>query len=412
MLFYKREGLDGNPANKPERLPPPPIPTGVINAMQGCKENIKESMGLYNASVGNRSNETSGVAIDARKHEGDVATFHFPDNVRRSYGHMGEIALEIMPIIYDTPRIIQILNEESDMELVGINGQPMPDQKRAYDLTKGKYRVRITTGASFTTRRQEEAAFLTQVAQKDPNFMQIGGDILFKSMDTPGAQALAARYKKIINPQLLEDSEQPQIPPEVAHKMQQMQQIIEQGAQAIQQLQQQNQQLEQENKSKLIEAEAKALDSKAKAEIEMIKLEVQREENATKMFELQVKQQEIKVQALQQTQEAMPMIDISPDDPDEVIGAKVGMMRQRKQQQERAMMIMQQQFEQEAAEDQQEKLQEQMQEEQERQEKAAQTQALLQGVYGIQQTLAQLAQAVSSPKQVQYGPDGQIIGVQ
>lgn len=250
-LEYRQKDLDDNQAPPPQRLAPPPIPTGIINAMEGAKQNIKESLGMYNASIGEKSNETSGIAIQRRQHEGDVATFHFPDNVRRSYGHMGEIAVEMAPFIYDTPRIIQTLNDENDVVMVGINGAPLQDgQNRKYDLTKGKYRIRITTGASYTTRRQEESAFLSEIAQRDPNFMQIGGDILFRSMDTPGSQALAARYKKIINPALLEDKDKPQIPPQVIQEMQQMQAQMQEMQQALQQTGQELQQAQLELKNK------------------------------------------------------------------------------------------------------------------------------------------------------------------
>lgn len=248
VLEYRKTNLDGDPANIPTRLQPPPVPTGIINAMEGAKQNIKESLGMYNASIGEKSNEVSGVAIDARKSEGDVATFHFPDNVRRSYGHMGEIAIEMFPEIYDTPRIVQTLNDEQDVQMVGINGAPIQEgQKQAYDLTKGKYRVRVTTGASYTTKRQEEAAFMSQVFQKDPALMQVGGDILFNSLDTPGAQALAARLKKMLPPQLQDDQQQqdPQVA-QLHQQMQEMQGVIQQGAQALQEMQKQLDNKEQE----------------------------------------------------------------------------------------------------------------------------------------------------------------------
>ncbi len=241
VLEYNLTGIDGSNAPPPSRLQPPTIPTGIINAMQGAKENIKESMGIYNAGLGKREGQVSGIALEQLDRTGDVATFHYPDNVRRSYGHMGEIAIEMMPVIYDTPRVIQTLNDENDVVMVGVNGAPMQEgQAQAYDLTKGKYRVRITTGASYTTKRQEEAAFLSNIFQKAPELMQIGGDILFKSMDTPGAQSLAARFKKTIPPQLLDEQQQEQDP-----------QVAQLG-QALQQAQMQMQQMAQQLESKQV----------------------------------------------------------------------------------------------------------------------------------------------------------------
>ncbi len=81
VLRYKTTDADGNPAPQPQRLPAPQIPTGLVNASRGSVDDIKATMGLYNASIGARSNETSGVAISQRKQEGDVATYHFSDNL-------------------------------------------------------------------------------------------------------------------------------------------------------------------------------------------------------------------------------------------------------------------------------------------------------------------------------------------
>lgn len=272
VLEYRQKDLEDNPAPQPTRLQPPSVPAGFINAMEGAKENIKESMGIYSAGLGKREGDASGIALQQLDRSGDVATFHYPDNVRRSYGHMGEIAVEMFPTIYDTPRIIQTLNDETDVVMVGINGAPNQDgQKQAYDLRKGKYRIRITTGASYTTKRQEEAAFLSQIFQKDPALMQIGGDILFKSLDTPGAQALAARFKKTLPPQLQDDAGQED--PRVA-----------QLTQALGQMQQQMQQLAAEAQSKQGEQQAKVLEQQNK-----------RDELILKNKELDIKAREIEL---------------------------------------------------------------------------------------------------------------------
>lgn len=294
VLEYKRTNLDGLPANVPTRLQAPQVPAGYINAMEGAKENIKESMGIYNAGLGKREGDASGIALQQLDKSGDVATFHYPDNVRRSYGHMGEIAVDMMPFVYDTPRIIQTLNDETDVVMVGVNGAPIQEgQKQSYDLTKGKYRVRVTTGASYTTKRQEEAAFLGNLFQKDPALMQIGGDILFKSMDTPGAQALAARFKKTIPPQLLD--EQQNAPPDA--EKQQMAQVIQQGHAEMQQLQQQMGQLQQELKSKQLESDTKVHDTQTRAQVDMEKMQVEREKLMLERDKLILLDKQLDIQA-------------------------------------------------------------------------------------------------------------------
>ena len=290
-LEYRLQDLDGNPAPPPIRLQPPGASAGFLEAIASAKEAIKASMGIYNAGLGKREGDASGVALKQLDRSGDVATFHYPDNVRRSYAHMGEIAVDMMPIIYDTARIEQILTEEQDVKMVGINGAPMQEgQKRPFDLTKGKYRVRVTTGASYTTRRQEEAVFLQEAFKADPALMQIGGDILFKSMDSPGSQAMAARMKKMLPPQLQDDA--PQQDPKVA----QLEQVLQQGQQLLQQTQQELAACQQELKSKQMETQAKVHDTDTKAQIELAKQALERDKLLLldKQLDIQAREVELK----------------------------------------------------------------------------------------------------------------------
>jgi hypothetical protein len=231
LRYHARDVTTGEALPVPQRLAPPPIPTGIINAMQGAKEDIKSTMGLYDASLGKRSNETSGVAIQARKQEGDVATFHFADNRNRSIMQVGRILVCAIPEIYDTSQIIRIIGEEDEPKMVGVNGMLQPEQKRHFDLRKGKYDVRVSTGASFTTKRQEAATLFGEVIKGNPEMLAIIGDLWAKNLDVPGAEAMAARLHKSVNPALLSDDEQKkrmEQPAAPDPEKQQMQQVIQQ----------------------------------------------------------------------------------------------------------------------------------------------------------------------------------------
>lgn len=208
VLRYKTTDAQGNPAPPPQRLAPPQIPTGVINAARETVDDIKATMGIYGPALGQRSNETSGTAINARKVESDVATYHFGDNLVRSITQVGRIIVCAAPEIYDTQRIIRIIGEEDEPKSVGINGEMAEDQEYPIDLTKGKYDVKVTTGASFTTQRQETVAALTQIFSSKPELMSVFGDIFFKNSDFAGAQAMAERAKKLLPPNLQDEEEQ------------------------------------------------------------------------------------------------------------------------------------------------------------------------------------------------------------
>ena len=66
-----------------------------------------------------------------------------------------------------------------------------------------------------------------------PKLMDVAGDEVVKSMDWPGAQAIADRIRKTIPPEFLaEDGAEQQLPPAVK-------QVMDQAAQHIQELEQQ-----------------------------------------------------------------------------------------------------------------------------------------------------------------------------
>ena len=311
VLRYNATDADGNPVPKPERLAPPTIPTGIVNAARATVDDIKATMGIYNASLGEASNETSGVAISRRKEEGDVATYHFGDNLVRSITHVGRLLVCAIPEVYDTARIIQIIGLEDEPQQIGVNGAMAPDQERPFDLKKGEYGVRVVTGASFTTKRQEAAEFFQSIVEKQPELMTVMGDLLFKNMDFAGAQAMAERMKKVIDPKFLDENKDQEIDPE----KEQMKMVIQEGEQMLTDMQAQIAELEQQLKNKdgeiqvkVMTAENTANNDQAKIQLMVMKLEQEqeklridaekaKEERDFKMAALAMKQQELDLKA-------------------------------------------------------------------------------------------------------------------
>jgi len=280
VLRYDPVDVDGNAVAKPERLSPPTIPTGIVNAARATVDDIKASMGMYGASIGARSNETSGVAINERKQEGEVATFHFGDNLNKSITHVGKILVCAIPEVYDTARVLRIIGEEDEAKEVGINGKMVKDQEETFDLRKGKYDTKVVTGASFTTKRQEAAQFFTSIVEKQPQLMEVMGDLLFKNMDFAGAQGMAKRMEKIIDPKFLEEEEEAQVDPE----KEQMGVVIQEGLQQMEQMQAAMEELQQQLDDKeaelLLKAEAeqnKSDDNDKKINIELMNAQTNRE---------------------------------------------------------------------------------------------------------------------------------------
>lgn len=227
----------------PQRISPPPLESALLNEAQVNSQDMKDVTGIHDASLGIKSNETSGKAIMARQREGDIASLTFFDNGNAALLEGGDVINQLIGQIYDATRIIRLVGEDESIRLQRINDPADPNSP---DLSVSGYDVALTTGPSYTTRRVEAADAMMQAVQVWPQLIQVAGDIIAKAQDWPGAQELAARLKKTIPPNLLEGEKDengqtiqggpPPIPPE-------LQQQIMQGHQQIQQLSAENEQL-------------------------------------------------------------------------------------------------------------------------------------------------------------------------
>lgn len=226
-LIYKPTTIDGQLAPPPQRNSYEPAVQAIMAAQSQAAEDIKATTGIYDAALGARSNEASGIAIQRRANQAQTSNFHFVDNLSISMKHAGRVLLEVIPVIYDLPRAQQIVGEDGNAEVIFINKPFMRNGKEAYyDLTTGKYDVVVEVGPGYATKRQESVAAMIEFVSAFPQAAQVLGDLLAKNMDWPGAQEISERLKKLIPPHILEDGNQ-QVPPQVQAQIAQMTQMIQ-----------------------------------------------------------------------------------------------------------------------------------------------------------------------------------------
>lgn len=194
---YLLVNAQGN--TKPRREPPPQIPTGSAQMLQLAAGDIQDTIGMYQASFGEKSNERTGIAIRERAGRSEFGTYHFGDNFRRAVLASTKQLINIIPKIYDTQRIIRILGEDGQDELVKINETVMNnatgETHSINDLTIGKYDVVADVGL-YSTRRQEAVQMMTSVIQSAPNIAPLMLDLLFKASDWPYADEIKKRLEK------------------------------------------------------------------------------------------------------------------------------------------------------------------------------------------------------------------------
>ena len=224
----------------PQRAAPPLPQTGLIQAKMGASEDIKSTTGQYDASLGVGGNERSGRAILAREKQGDTGTYHYVDNLARAIRHITRQLVDMIPKIYDTERIARIVGIDGEVDMVKINPeQPEPVKEirdmesgilieKIYNPGVGKYDVVVTTGPSYMTKRQESMDAMSQILQGNPQLWSVAGDLFVKNMDWPGAQELADRLAKTIDPKLLENGDKDPALQAAEQQMQAMGQEMEQ----------------------------------------------------------------------------------------------------------------------------------------------------------------------------------------
>ena len=220
----------------PMRAQPPLPQTGLIQAKMGAGEDIKATTGQYDASLGQQGNERSAKAIVAREKQGDVGTYHYVDNLARAIRYITRQIVDMIPKIYDTQRIARIIGADGEVSMVKMDPtqeeavREVRDQEtgglieKIYNPGVGTYDVMVTTGPGYMTKRQEALDAMSQILQSNPQLWAVAGDLFIKNMDWPGAQEMAERFKKILDPKVLATGDES---PEMAAAQQQMEVMAE-----------------------------------------------------------------------------------------------------------------------------------------------------------------------------------------
>lgn len=272
-LSYNSMDENGNALPKPERAPPPMMSQAYLDGLKLAATEMMMVTGQYEANMGQKSNEVSGTAVDARQRQGDNATYHYIDRFSQAIRYTGRILIDLIPKIYDSERVVKILAENGDQSTVKIDpNAPQAHQQlqnpeapdfdpsaiqAIFNPLVGQYSVEADIGPAYSTRRQETFHAISQMLQQNESLAPVIGDLLFKAADFPMADEIAERLHNMVPKQALGGAPDPQI------------------AQLQQMLAQQHQVMDKMNQE-LTDAKAKAGDNSAKNDIEVYRAETDR----------------------------------------------------------------------------------------------------------------------------------------
>lgn len=239
-LYYNAFDVEGRPLPSPQRMTPPVLPSAYAQGAQLAVDDMQAAVGMYKSNLGAPSNAISGRAKMQDQREGDTATYHYLDNLNYSIEHVGRILVNAIPQIYDERREARILGLNGDSKPIRINPNIPSDhstQVPTINPGSGTYDVRIKSGPSYATQRQESAEALTNLVGKSPQLMTVLGPTWARMQDWPEADKVAKLLLSMAPPQVQAlENEDVHLPPDA-------QRIVSGLKAQLQQMQQQMQQL-------------------------------------------------------------------------------------------------------------------------------------------------------------------------
>ena len=203
---------------KPERMPPAEMEQAFISMSEMTSQDIKDVSNIHEANLGMPSNEVSGAAILARQRVSDTGTILYHDNLADAIMECGRVINLLIPVVYDTPRVIKTLGADGKDLMVAINQIATADHPNKTDITQGKYSVTVDVGPSYATKRIEAAQNMQNLCNAMPNVLAVAADLIVDAQDWPGADKIAMRLRMSMPSNLLSPDE---ITPQIAQQQQQ-----------------------------------------------------------------------------------------------------------------------------------------------------------------------------------------------
>ena len=240
LLKYQHD--EKFPGMKPERMQIGQAPQALFALLAETKQDFKDSVGMYNADIGDKGPEISGKAILARQTPGDTATFIYPDTKAAWWAHVGKILNAALHKFYDTERDARLRGEDGKDSFVKINttagkaANAIKENPQKYSgmekkglhqalkkgpatpfnsITEGKYDVVVTTGPAYSTQRQEAAENILKISQFSNRMDPLDKVFAIMNLDIPGSEAWVNAWKKRLPAGTipLKEGEEPTPPP-------------------------------------------------------------------------------------------------------------------------------------------------------------------------------------------------------
>jgi hypothetical protein len=217
-VVYKAFTSDGTRAiPPPEEIEPKILDRILLEIKEDARRSCERALGIFDAALGEKTNERSGVAIKERAKQSDLSCYHFEFNHQQYVQQIGRVLLDAFPRVMTVPQQVAFFDKDDNavMRMINTPGGITFDPNERYSLV-------IEAEPDSDSTREAEAEMLNNMVQ-NPAL----GPLMTRN---PKAAALIVKAQKgRYARQIGEIMEQDLADPEKQAMRQQMQQMQEAG---------------------------------------------------------------------------------------------------------------------------------------------------------------------------------------
>jgi hypothetical protein len=162
-ILYKSLTDDGKQIPPPEEIEPHVLDAILITLQQEQERKIQRIFGIFDANLGAKSNEQSGIAIERRAQGGELSNYDLQFLYMEYVEQVGRVKLDLIPKYLNGPQQMAFVDEEDRTAMQWINTtggvQFSPDEE---------YRLSVEAMPISQTAREEEARALMEMAKISP----------------------------------------------------------------------------------------------------------------------------------------------------------------------------------------------------------------------------------------------------
>jgi hypothetical protein len=166
-ILYSAIDKEGNPIPAPQEIQPYVLDPLLISLQQEQDRKIQKIFGIFDANLGNRSNEQSGVAIAERAKGGELSNYDSQFNYMEYVQQVGRVKMDLIPKYLTATQQLAFVDENDNAVLKWVNAtggaQFSPDEE---------YALSVEAMPISTTAREDEAQTLIDMAKVLPQLAQ------------------------------------------------------------------------------------------------------------------------------------------------------------------------------------------------------------------------------------------------